>query len=142
MAKVQFGKWTYEEDELARQYAAATPRGREAIHHEPQARSVQYEPEGHQLRILLKNGVTCLIPCVLIEELDGAPPEAIAGVELGPRGAALHWERLDVDVSLAGLLARLLGSRVTRTKRPPSRQTTLSQGPSAIPGPPGESHAT
>lgn len=111
MAKVQFGKWAYAQDELARQFTEATQRGREAVRHEPQARSVQYDRETHQLIITLKNGATCLIPCALIQELAGATPEDIAHVELGPRGTALHWEQLDADVSLAGLLARIFGSQ-------------------------------
>ena len=37
--------------------------------------------------------------------------EAIAGVQLGARGASLHWEALDVSFSLTGLLAGIFGTR-------------------------------
>ncbi len=119
MANVQFGKWSYEQDELTRQFAAATRRGRASVQHEPQAQSAQYEQDTQQLRIVLKNGVVCNIPCALIVELDGAAPEDVASVELGPRGAALHWETLDVDVSLQGLLARIFAhqGRVSKHKK-------------------------
>lgn len=111
MAHVKFGQWSYEQDALTRQFAAATRRGRAAVQHEPQAQSVRYEQDTQQLRIVLTNGATCRIPCALIVELDKAAPEDVVAVELGPRGAALHWETLDVDVSLKGLLVRIFAPR-------------------------------
>ena len=62
----------------------------------------------------------------MIQELASATPEDIAQVELGPRGAALHWERLDVDFSLAGLLAGIFGKHAGRTSRRRRRLHTAS----------------
>ena len=66
---------------------------------------------GNQLVIELKNGVTVLLPRHLLQGLGEAAPEAIAGVQLGLRGASLHWEMLDVSFSLAGLLGGIFGTR-------------------------------
>lgn len=77
---------------------------------EPQARSVSYDRKTDRLIIELKNGATFMVPCNLIQGLRDAPPELIAEVNLRPRGAALHWETLDVDFSLAALIAGMFGS--------------------------------
>jgi hypothetical protein len=59
----------------------------------------------------LKNGITFLLPCALVQGLAEAGPEEIAQVRLGPRGASLHWEKLNVDFSLAGLMAGDFGTQ-------------------------------
>lgn len=108
---VKMGRFEYSEKELKRQFAAATKRGKEAMRREPQARSATYDRATNRLIIELKNGATFIIPCDLIQGLRGADPDLIAEVELGPRGAALHWEKLDQDFSVAGLLAGLFGTK-------------------------------
>lgn len=99
------------DEEFERQYAAAVKRGEEKMKTEPRAKSARYDREGDRLVIELKNGTTFIIPCRLIQCLRGADPDLIAEVELLPRGAALHWEKLDADFSVAGLLMGLFGTR-------------------------------
>ena len=111
MAKVTIGKWEIEEAELEQQHLAARERGQKQLETEAQARRVTYDHLRDQLVIELKNGITVLLPTHLLQEMGGAAPEAIAGVQLGPRGASLHWETLDVSFSLAGLLAGIFGTR-------------------------------
>ena len=98
-------------EEFERQFAEATKRGEQAMKSEPQAASVNYDQARNNLVINMKNGVTLILPCDLIDGLREAAPEEIAEVELLPRGAALHWEKLDVDLSLTGLLVDLFGSK-------------------------------
>jgi Protein of unknown function (DUF2442) len=116
MGKVKIGEFEVEEEELERQHREAVRRGREKEASEPQAAAADYDPETNRLRIELKNGVVFIVPCELIEGLRGADPAQIAEVELGPRGASLHWERLDQDFSVAGLMAGVFGSRVWMAK--------------------------
>lgn len=99
------------DEEFARQYAEATARGEVAMKTEPRARAARYDPESDRLVVELTNGVVFLIPRGLVQGLRGAVPEEVAEVELGPRGAALHWERLDQDFSVAGLLRGIFGTR-------------------------------
>jgi hypothetical protein len=94
-----------------RQFAEAVKRGKEQMKTEPQAKYATYDRKTNHLIIELKNGATFIVPCDVIEGLAGASPEAIAEVELTPRGAGLHWEQLDQDFSLAGLLAGIFGTR-------------------------------
>jgi hypothetical protein len=110
MGKVRIGKWEVDEKELDRESAEARRRGKEAMAREPQAKSVHYDRSSHRLIVELKNGTTFIVPCELLQGLRGAAPNDIAKVTLGPRGAALRWDRLDVDFSLVGLLAGTFGN--------------------------------
>lgn len=100
------------DEEFERQYREAVKRGEESMKTEPQARSARYDRESDRLIIELKNGATFMIPCNLIQGLRGTDPDLIAEVSLLPRGAALHWESLDVDFSVAGLLMGLFGTKI------------------------------
>lgn len=111
MAKVKFGRWEYTDEELERQFEEATKRGEEAEHSEPRAKSVHYDRTSNRLVIELTNGATFIVPCELLQGLRDASPEDIAGVKLGPRGAALFWDKLDVDFSLPGLMAGRFGNK-------------------------------
>jgi hypothetical protein len=110
MAKVRIGKFAVDEAELGRQHAEAVRRGEEKLKTEPQARAAAYDPNTNRLIIDLKNGTTFIVPCNLVQGLSSAKPELMAEVELLPRGAALHWEKLDVDLSLAELISGVFGS--------------------------------
>jgi hypothetical protein len=97
--------------EFDRQYRESVIRGYASIAREAQAMGARYDQQSGRLVIDLKNGVTLAIPIGLIQGLRGAAPEEIAEVELGPRGAALHWENLDVDFSVGGLMAGIFGNK-------------------------------
>lgn len=99
------------DEEFERQFAEATKRGEEALRTEPQAKSAIYDRTSNRLVIEMKNGTTLIVPCKVMQGLRDADPELIAEVELMPRGAALHWERLDQDFSVAGLLAGRFGTK-------------------------------
>jgi hypothetical protein len=101
-------KWRMSDKEFERQYKEAVARGREKRRIEPQAESATYDSGSHSLVIRLKNGATVSVPCSLLPEFKGADPDDIARVELMPRGTALHWEKLDQDFSVAGLLASVV----------------------------------
>src|SRR2546427_6275224 len=111
MSRVKFGKWEYSDEELKAQFAKATQDGEKAMRAEPQARSVHYDRSSNRIIIDLKNGATFIVPCELLQGLSDASPDDIAEVELGPRGAALHWEKLDVDFSIEGLMSGRFGSK-------------------------------
>ncbi|CAN5226786.1 DUF2442 domain-containing protein [soil metagenome] len=99
------------EEEFERQYAEAVRRGEERMATEPQAKSVSYDRKTNRLMIEMENGSTFILPCELLQGLAGAAPEDIAEVELLLYGNALHWEKLDADFSVAGLLAEDFGNR-------------------------------
>ncbi len=112
---VKGGKWEISTVEFERQYTQATKRGEELIASEPQAKQVYYNSINHQLVIELKSGVILFVPCTLIPALANASPQEIADVELLPYGAALTWELLDVQLSVAGLLVGNFGPNLPQT---------------------------
>jgi hypothetical protein len=95
----------------AEAYAAAEERGRVAAQTEPHAASVRYDQRRRVVEIGLTNGCTFTFPPRLVQGLETATDDDIAEVELLGVGSGLHWERLDVDVSVVGLLAGRFGSR-------------------------------
>lgn len=112
MAMINIGQWEIDESELEQQHKEAVERGRQRINQEPQVKRVEYENTTRRFIIVLKNDVQFSIPIALIQGLASASAEEIADVRIGPRGASLHWERLDVDLSVTGLLAGIFGTRL------------------------------
>ena len=111
MAKVKIGAWDIEEEELERQHKAAKRRGKETALNEAQAKTAYYDASTERLVIELKNGIIFQLPRSLVQGLSDAPSEELARVRLGPRGASLHWDTLDVDLSISGLLMGVFGTR-------------------------------
>ena len=116
MAKVKMGRWEYTEQELARMLDEAMVRGKLASALEPQAESAHYDRATKRLVVDLKNGATFIFPSELAQGLSDALADDIAQVELGPRGASLHWKTLDVDFSIVGLMSGVFGSKVWMNK--------------------------
>lgn len=96
------------DEEFERQFTAANKVGEAAAKHA--AISATYDRTANRIILDLKQGVTILISASLIDELGGATPEQLDEVKLLPSGLALHWESLDMDISLPGLLVDLIGT--------------------------------
>lgn len=116
MANVKMGRWAYTEQELESMFDEATIRGRLASRVEPQAKSAHYDGANNRVVVELKNGATFIFPCKLAQGLSGASADDLALVELGPRGASLHWETLDVDFSIVGLMSGVFGNKAWMAK--------------------------
>src|SRR5690606_21142900 len=58
----------------------------------------------------LANGATFAFPPRLVEGLHDASPEAIAEVAIIGVGYGLHWESLDLDYSVPGLMNGVFGT--------------------------------
>lgn len=131
MAKVKIGKWEVDEEELEQEFAEATKRGQEAIAREPQAKSAYCDQASNRIVVELKNGATLIVPCDLIQGLRGAAPEDIAEVELGPRGAALCWDTLNVDFSVKGLMEGRFGNKAWMAQLQREREKATSPSKTA-----------
>ena len=53
----------------------------------------------------LADGRTIAVPLAWFPRLLRASPDQRAAVRIGASGRGLHWEALDEDISVAGLLA-------------------------------------
>jgi len=111
MSNKQFGDYTYTDDELDQMYEDATRAGEEALKNEPRARKAWYDRARNRLVIDLVNGSRIELPRNRIQGLNDADPDDIAAVKLTPFGMGLHWEKLDQDFSVAGLVRGIFGTK-------------------------------
>lgn len=107
---------SFTEDELERQFAEAERRGRERHEQEPRAESAYYDRASGRVVVKLTNGCSFMFPTELAQGLRGADPKLIAEVEIEPHGFALHWEKLDADLTIAGMLTGMFGTRAWMTE--------------------------
>lgn len=73
--------------------------------------SVRFDVSSGRIVVEFQNGSAFMVPARSLEGLGDASDHELAEVELlGETG--LHWESLDVDYSLAGLMSGVFGSRI------------------------------
>jgi hypothetical protein len=94
---------------------ASAPRAkaeaRTAAAAEPRAVSASYDAERDRIVVELRNGSSFAFPRAEGAGLAGATPKQLAAVEVESDGEGLHWEELDADISVPGILSRLLNAR-------------------------------
>jgi Protein of unknown function (DUF2442) len=91
--------------ELRSNFARASRGGRQAAMMEPRAARATYRTRDNALLIELTNGAAITIPVKLIPGLKGATPGDVRAVEVLGRGGGLHWESLDLDLSVPALVS-------------------------------------
>lgn len=79
---------------------------------EPRATAAYYDASNQLIAIRLKSGATFSFPPDIAQGLAGASTQELAEVEITPSGDALHWEKLDADFSVPGLLMGVFGSKI------------------------------
>ncbi|MBV9211130.1 MAG: DUF2442 domain-containing protein [Acidobacteria bacterium] len=100
-----------EKEKFNQQYDSAVKAGKRAQQTESRAVAAHYDKANNRLIVELQSGVILIVPCTLIQGLGKAKPEQIEEVKVMPRGAALHWDNLDVQMSVPGLIAGIFGTR-------------------------------
>ena len=98
-------------DALDRMFDEAEQRGRESAAREPRAKAARYDSASGRVLVELDNGCSFAFPARLAEGLDQASEADLTEIEILGAGYGLHWERLDVDLSLPGLMAGLFGTK-------------------------------
>jgi hypothetical protein len=78
---------------------------------EPRARWACYDRTSGNIVIHLKDGSTFMFPHYLGQGLANATPDDLAAVEVTPSGIGLHWETLDVDLTVPSLLRGIYGTK-------------------------------
>ncbi len=96
---------------------AALERGRTAHASEPRAAAARYDRRSGRVIVDLENGCTFAFPPRLAQGLEGASDDQLATVEVLGKGYGLHWEELDVDLSLPGLMAGIFGTKAWMARR-------------------------
>jgi hypothetical protein len=76
--------------------------------------SVRFDRKAQRIAMELTSGYLFAFPVRAIPALRRATPAQLASVELHPSGRSIHWEALDVDLSVPGLLLSAIGEREQR----------------------------
>lgn len=92
------------------QIAAANERGRIIGQTQPHARSARYDAKADRVIVELTSGATFAFPPRLVQGLADATPAQIAEVEVIGAGYGLHWEALDLDYTVPGLINGVFGT--------------------------------
>ena len=90
---------------------AAQALGDQLALSEPRAAAARYEAASGRVVVELTNGCTFAFPARALQGLDAARDEDLAQVEVLGSGYGLHWETLDADFTVPGLLMGLFGTR-------------------------------
>lgn len=72
--------------------------------------SAKFDPKKKLITIGLANGSSFSFPPRLAEGLSRKSAEALAKIEISPMGTGLYWPKLDVDLTVEGLLSGMFGS--------------------------------
>ena len=80
------------------------------------ANSAYYDRDNDLIVIHLNSGAIYSFPTNIAQGLAGESPEDLAEVEVTPSGDGLHWEKLDADFSISGLLAGVFGTKAWMDK--------------------------
>ncbi len=89
----------------------AERRGAEIRANEVRARAARYDRARGRIIVDLTNGCMFAFPPRLAQGLENATEDQLAEVELLGAGTGLHWEALDTDLSVSGLLAGIFGTK-------------------------------
>lgn len=90
--------------EILRQVEAARAREAQERRDGRRATVAHYDARTGRVMLELSSGFLFGFPARAIPALARATPEELAAVQLSPGGGALHWEGLDADLSIPGLL--------------------------------------
>ena len=99
------------DSEFEKQNEAAVREAREADRIEPRANSVRYDTSKGLLLVELRSGFVFGLPPERVSGLEGASAKELTKVRISPSGDGLHWDDLNVDASLTGLMADALNLR-------------------------------
>jgi hypothetical protein len=108
-------------DDMATTVADAERRGKQSVSSEPRARSARYDRKTGRVFVELTNGCSFAFPARRAQGLERATDGELADIEILGLGLGLHWEKLDVDLSVPGLLAGLLGTKAYMDRRRAAR---------------------
>jgi hypothetical protein len=96
---------------------AATERGQIAHREEPRAASARYDRRRKRVVVELTNGCAFAFPPSLAEGLEAASELELSAVEVLGSGYGLHWDALDVDLAMPGLMAGAFGTASWMARR-------------------------
>ncbi len=85
---------------------------REITRNEPHARAAHYDEKAGRIVVDLTDGAQFAFPPKIAQGLARAKKADLKEIVVSPKGTGLHWPKLDADLTVAGLLAGIFGSRM------------------------------
>ncbi|MSP98805.1 MAG: DUF2442 domain-containing protein [Betaproteobacteria bacterium] len=101
-------KWI--ELKIAANLAKAAQCGARRIAREPHALAARYDHKTGRIVVDLSNGAQFAFPPQLAQGLAGATKSALNEIVVSPAATGLQRPKLDADLTVTGLLARMFGS--------------------------------
>jgi hypothetical protein len=108
---MEIKKWTISDEELDTQITKAKAIAQEANDTEPRAKSVIFDYSSGLITIALRNGAFFSFPPSLVQGLGKASTEDLNDVWLDASGSSIHWDNLDVDFNVVGLITGIFGTK-------------------------------
>ncbi|HTW84488.1 MAG TPA: DUF2442 domain-containing protein [Candidatus Sulfotelmatobacter sp.] len=93
------------------QLEAALAKARDYDAVRPRALDVSYRDADDMVIMRLATGIEMAFPRQLLQGLENATPEQLRDVSIDDFGSSLHWNQLDVDHYVPGLIEGILGTR-------------------------------
>jgi hypothetical protein len=98
------------------EFKRAEALGRVMLETEPRALAARYERATGRVVIDLVNGCSYAFPSGLVQDLQGASDDDLAGVAVDGFGFNLHFPALDADLYVPALVSGIFGSRAWMTR--------------------------
>jgi hypothetical protein len=119
--------------EILKQIPSARARSTRERKAGRRAVSACYDRQAGRVMLELSSGVVFGFPTKAIPALAKASPDQLAAVEVSPGGSGLHWEELDADLSVGGLLLASIdrSEQLTELARIAGRTTSPAKAAAA-----------
>jgi hypothetical protein len=109
------------------EYEAVTERGREVFATEPHAKSARYDPHSGLVTLELYNGCIFSVPARQLQGLERATDAELSEIEVLGLGYGVHWETLDADFTVRGLMAGRFGNAAFMVRHHTRMRALLSE---------------
>lgn len=90
------------------EFSAAVKR---SVEREPRARAIRYDRRLKRVVVARSSGASFAFAPVIVPGPETATNAELSDIEILGAGCGLHWEALDVDYSVPGLLVGIFGTR-------------------------------
>lgn len=130
---IKAGNWEMSDEEFERQYAEATARGKAETARGIYAVAARYDKAARRVVVELANGTTLLVPVRLIQGLQQAAAKALTEIEILGAGSGLYWPKLEVDISVEGMLAGVFGTKAWMAESEQAANSSLAETRAAVP---------